>query len=240
VSGDAPVLRRVAERLRRASRSPDHAGPDPAAAPPRADPPPVHDPPALMTQFADAWTALAGHVHEAHDASEAAGIVAAICEAHGARRLLAWDEPRLAVPGVAAALATFGLSIDPGEIPREPGRRAARVRELAEIQVGLTGAAGAIAESGTIAVVSGPGRSRLASLLPPVHVALLHLDRIHPTLADFLAAHPTIADEGSNLVLITGPSRTADIEMTLTRGVHGPGEVHVIFVNAERGMRNAE
>ena len=96
--------------------------------------------------------------------------------------------------------------------------------------MGITGAFAGIAESGTIAVVSGAGRSRLASLLAPVHIAVLRADRMYPSLAAFLAAHADIAEQGSNLVLITGPSRTADIEMTLTRGVHGPGEVHVVVL----------
>ena len=54
--------------------------------------------------------------------------------------------------------------------------------------------------------------------------------RIYPTYAAFLAAHPDIVEEGSNLVLVTGPSRTADIEMTLTRGVHGPAEVITVLI----------
>jgi L-lactate dehydrogenase complex protein LldG len=63
-------------------------------------------------------------------------------------------------------------------------------------------------------------------------VTLLQVSRIHPSLPDFFTAEPTIAEGGSNLVLVTGPSRTADIEMTLTRGVHGPGHVHAVLVHS--------
>jgi L-lactate dehydrogenase complex protein LldG len=78
-------------------------------------------------------------------------------------------------------------------------------------------------------LISGPGRGRLASLLPPVHIALLPGQKLYPSLPAFLAANPTATKTGSNLVLITGASRTADIEMTLSIGVHGPGEIHVII-----------
>jgi len=84
--------------------------------------------------------------------------------------------------------------------------------------------------------VSGPGRPRLASLLPPVHVAILRADRIYSNLPALVTALAEKGTAGSNLVIITGPSRTADIEMTLTRGVHGPGEVHVVIVGTGRRM----
>jgi L-lactate dehydrogenase complex protein LldG len=124
------------------------------------------------------------------------------------------------------------VECDDGWLPAEASARAARLSELEQLKVGLTGASGAIAESGTVVLVSGPGRPRLASLLPPIHVTLLQVSRIHPSLPDFFTAEPTIAEGGSNLVLITGPSRTADIEMTLTRGVHGPGHVHAVLVHS--------
>ena len=103
--------------------------------------------------------------------------------------------------------------------------------ELDDVRVGLTGAVAGLADTGSLVLVSGPGRGRIASLLPPLHIAMLRVSQLHPTYAAFLAAHPQIEDAGSNLVLITGPSRTADIEMTLTRGVHGPGEVHVVLID---------
>ncbi|MBI4771707.1 MAG: LUD domain-containing protein [Chloroflexi bacterium] len=87
---------------------------------------------------------------------------------------------------------------------------------------------------------AGPGRGRLASLLPPVHIALVRPEQFFPSLAAFLAHHrppecryrglAALFREPSSLTVISGPSRTADIEMTLTIGVHGPGELHVLCI----------
>ncbi len=111
----------------------------------------------------------------------------------------------------------------------EGDARKRRLAELDDVRVGVTGALAGLADTGSLAMVSGPGRGRMASLLPPVHVAVIRATQILPSYAALLAMHPDVAASGSNLVLITGPSRTADIEMTLTRGVHGPGQVHVVI-----------
>jgi L-lactate dehydrogenase complex protein LldG len=81
-------------------------------------------------------------------------------------------------------------------------------------------------------VQSGLHRSRAASLLPETHIALLPSDRLYPTMAAFFAAHSpqALIGQASNLVFITGPSRTADIEMIITRGVHGPKRLCVVLV----------
>ena len=171
-------------------------------------------------------------MHQARSAADVAEVVAGICRIHDASRILSWSETDLGVPGVTEALAGQEIGVDHGWLPADAAQRAARLTALERLAVGVTGASGGIAESGTVALVSGPGRSRLASLLPPVHVTLLHVDRIHESLPDLLAAEPSMVDGGSNLVLVTGPSRTADIEMTLTRGVHGPGHVHVVLIHS--------
>ena len=159
----------------------------------------------------------------------------AVCREHGASRVLSWAPEWIGVPGPArgARGSRHRQSIE-GWLP-DGSDRVDRLAALDPIRVGITGAFAGIAESGTIAVVSGPGRSRLASLLVPVHIAVLRADRLYPSLAALLAAHADVVEEGSNLVLITGPSRTADIEMTLTRGVHGPGEIHVVLLGAGLG-----
>jgi L-lactate dehydrogenase complex protein LldG len=67
-------------------------------------------------------------------------------------------------------------------------------------------------------------------LLPPVHVAVFPRSRILANLDELLTVIPRPADQTSSMVLITGPSRTADIEQILIRGVHGPGEVYAVIV----------
>jgi L-lactate dehydrogenase complex protein LldG len=114
---------------------------------------------------------------------------------------------------------------------------------LPEAEVGVTGADYGLAESGTLVLWARPARPRSGSLLPPVHVALLREDRILVDLFDLLQRLGACAETPSargerrrldvlptGLVLATGPSRSADIEMSLAVGVHGPGTVHVVLV----------
>jgi L-lactate dehydrogenase complex protein LldG len=96
--------------------------------------------------------------------------------------------------------------------------------------IGITGAEYALADTGTLVVFSGPEESRLMSLLPPLHIALVERGRILTGLDELLVTMPLPAQRSSSMVLITGPSRTADIEQILVRGVHGPGELHVVII----------
>jgi L-lactate dehydrogenase complex protein LldF len=94
------------------------------------------------------------------------------------------------------------------------------------IKIGLTGTAAGIANTGTVLLLDA-GETLRASLLPETHLAIL---RIHDLVADLPEAL-TKAWDVPNAVLVTGPSRTADIEMTLTIGVHGPKEIIVFLVD---------
>ena len=96
----------------------------------------------------------------------------------------------------------------------------------AQADAGLTSAAVALAETGTLVLEPGPAQSRLASLLPPVHFVLLPESRILPSIFEWSAQLPDSLP--SNVVLVSGPSKTADIEQTLVVGVHGPKRLIVI------------
>ena len=95
--------------------------------------------------------------------------------------------------------------------------------------VGITSAEYGLADTGTLVVMSAT-EPRLASLLPPVHIAVIDSRRILSGLDELLTVVPEPAKVTASMVLITGPSRTADIEQILVRGVHGPGELHVVVV----------
>lgn len=87
-----------------------------------------------------------------------------------------------------------------------------------------------LADTGTVVVFSASGEGRTLSLLAPVNIVVLSAARILAHLPEFFARVPDPASVSSAMILVTGPSRTADIELTLTVGVHGPGEVHIVIL----------
>lgn len=185
---------------------------------------------ALAAQFSSALTALAGHVHRASGATQAADLIAGIARANQASSFISWDEGALECPGLLAALAARGLSRVAYDVSTDAERRLSEVNALAGIGLGITGAHAALAENGGLVLVGGPGRGRLPSILPPVHVAVVAQRRMRAALADLVREEPRLLQEGSNVVIVAGPSRTADIEMTLTHGVHGPKHLHVLLM----------
>jgi L-lactate dehydrogenase complex protein LldG len=152
--------------------------------------------------------------------------VVGIAAGHEATSFLAWDD--MPVSGVAAALQSAGCQRLEHEVPDE-GRIRHHLTYL-EVDVGVTGADAALAESGTVVLSHGPGRPRMASLAPEVHIVLLETERIHRALAHWAHEHPDRARNTSNLVFVTGPSRTGDIEQRLNLGVHGPRHLHVVMI----------
>ncbi|CAN5116985.1 hypothetical protein BH20ACT8_BH20ACT8_04000 [soil metagenome] len=95
--------------------------------------------------------------------------------------------------------------------------------------VGVTGAVAAIAETGTLVLAATADTPRRTSLVPPVHIAVVPLSRLVATYADGVDAISRLDPPPSSIHLITGPSRSADIELNLVRGVHGPRDVHVLL-----------
>jgi L-lactate dehydrogenase complex protein LldG len=203
VSGRSAILARVAA-AQRTARLP----PAPAA---HAIVTPPHGGPERLERFVKELAALGvdGHVEATPEA-----VRERVRSLVGAKRILVWDGDRLPY-GVDSVLSGAVR----GSSPRE---------EQASAEIGVTGCDGAIAETGSLVLLSGRGRSRAVSLLPPVHLALVRPQDLHFSMGEFFASTAARLGEEACCTFVTGPSRTADIELTLTLGVHGPGKVIVV------------
>jgi len=129
--------------------------------------------------------------------------------------------------------ATVNRAIDDAGIDRAAWRGDRTMSASYDAAAGVTDVAGAIAETGTLIYQGEPARGRGLMLVPPVHVAIVYADQIVADLLDHMRrmrqARP--ADLPAGQTLITGPSKTADIEGVLVTGVHGPGRVVVLLVD---------
>ena len=129
-------------------------------------------------------------------------------------RATLWSTPRLRELEFGSRLERLGVEIVPADADKHT---------LARCDLGVTEADFALAETGTLGLLSSAEKPRAVSLLPRVHLVVLSPDALVTDLHQVFAR----AREHRYLVFIGGPSRTADIELTLTLGVHGPRAVHV-------------
>jgi L-lactate dehydrogenase complex protein LldG len=192
--------------------------------------------PQALERFREEFERVAGVFHRGASLDEVPNVIGRIARERQATSILSWHPGALGVD-VRQSLGREGFSVavapdaDPDLAQRETHRTAA-----AQAEIGVTGVDWALAETGTLVLVSGRGRPRSTSLLPATHVAVFGRDRLVESLEqvgimlEALHAEPARTMSGAVINFITGPSRTADIELTLTRGVHGPKEVHAIFV----------
>lgn len=186
----------------------------------------------LIDTFANELRTLSGTFLAAARA-EVPALVARLMHERKATTVLAWDEAHLPVPGVLDYLRSeAGLRVVSAILPHEEPARSEQLAQVEQVTIGLTGADAVLADTGTLALRAGPGRPRLASLSVRTHIALFTLSQAQASWAAWWERLPNRAEwvmTASNLTLISGPSRTADIEMTLTVGVHGPGELIAIL-----------
>jgi L-lactate dehydrogenase complex protein LldG len=168
----------------------------------------------LVERFEKELTALGGQVFHCHSIEDLADQVLELLQGNGIAALMSWEASELPA-GLAQALQARGLQL--------------RTEADPQLRAGITGVVAAAADTGTLALAAGPGRLQSASLLPELHLAVLQSGDILPSLADVLQLE-TIR-QASTAVFISGPSRTADIEMTLTIGVHGPRQVYVFCLS---------
>jgi len=178
---------------------------------------PYSDHKALVDTFVQSLEKLAG---KAIVVRAAADVVPALAKILEGKRLVASNASYLENCGIRALPNLQTGFTDP----------AAWREACATADIGITSVDYALASTGTFVMLASQQEARLESLLPPVHIAVFPRSRIVANLDALLGLLPLPAEQTSSMVLITGPSRTADIEQILIRGVHGPGEVYAVIV----------
>ena len=190
--------------------------------------------PQLLDRLADMAGKGGWNVHRASGAEAALGQVDTIAGEVGATRIVRSGQSVFDDVPVDTALQLRGIDVVP--VVRGVSATREELREqMRGADIGLTGTDYALAETGSLVILPRRGLSRLVSLVPPVHVALVRPEEVLESLHDLfllrrLEFKQRGGEMGSYLNFITGPSRTADIEMTIVQGVHGPRSVHMVIV----------
>ncbi len=192
---------------------------------PEAGPLPEPETADLIASFRSNAQAVSAVVHGPVSRGGVARTVAGIASGHAARTFVSWDD----LGRIPDALVEAGL--DRVRSDWAASESADRLAAYRQVDLGVTGSSAALAQSGSVVLIHGPGRPRMASLVPDVHIALVEVTTIHFSLAHWAAADPSAVTSSANLVVVTGPSRSGDIELQLNLGVHGPRNLHVVLID---------
>ena len=183
----------------------------------------------IVSQFQKKHESLAGIVHLVSGLDEAADQVFSILQEKKAEKVALSE-----LPGKFSLILDQKINQDGLDLLKPPFDNADLPEAFDTIQIGISWAAFAIAETGAIVEFATDDSMRLVTSLPLVHISLLRASDIVATLKEAAAPIRDFYNENSlnaTVSFISGPSRTADIEMRLILGVHGPAETHVIIVN---------
>lgn len=130
------------------------------------------------------------------------------------RKATVWDTPNLSQLGITEKLRPLGVELIPPNASKH---------EMALCDLGITEADYILPETGTLVLHSSAEKPRAVSLLPRIHLAVIRPELLRADMHQVFAE----AKDSHYLIFITGPSRTADIELTVTLGVHGPKNLYV-------------
>jgi len=181
-----------------------------------------------LERFETEWKAAGGQLHLLQDADAARAKALDLIQTHQARKILLGSDPLLLTLDVQSFLQRHGL-----EVASVQDLDVATSREpFFAADIGISGVDFLIAETGSLVMRSTPSQPRSISLLPPVHIAVAERPQILPDLFDLFQHLGNPPALPSTLTLITGPSKTGDIELRLVTGVHGPGSVHVLMLDS--------
>jgi len=180
-----------------------------------------------VARFCDEFAAAGGQAQVVSSEEAAVERVVDLVRAKAAQRVVLGNGAVLDALQLREPLGQLGVEVTLAAAPGPDARE-----QLFAAELGITGVDFLVAETGSLVIFTSPGNPRSLSLLPPVHVAVARADQIVPDLFDLFDSktwdtNPVLP---SCVTLITGPSKTGDIELRLVTGVHGPGEIHVVLI----------
>jgi len=180
----------------------------------------------LLARFRAEFAAAGGHLHVVADGSGAASVILDLVRSRSIRQVLLGRSDVLDALPVAEPLRAAGVEVV--DIVPQGGAS----KEWFAAALGVSGVDYLIAETGSVVLASRPEQPRSLSLLPPIHIAVAERRQLLPDLFDLFASlAPRVPDLPACLSIVTGPSKTGDIELRLVTGVHGPGEIHVVLID---------
>jgi L-lactate dehydrogenase complex protein LldG len=186
--------------------------------------------PRLLDLLANVAGEMGWQVHPVASPKDAARVLREIAQEKGATSVLHSNHRVLQRVELAQALPGIDLTLMEA---RDDNSWAALREQAPQADLGITGVDYAVAETGTCVFLAKPRVSRMTSLLPPVHIALVEGEYVLENLDDLftlLGADYDASRLAPYLNLVSGPSRTGDIEQTIVIGAHGPKEAHMVII----------
>jgi len=184
----------------------------------------------LIEQFKSELTRVGGRFHRATTVESAFQYIEQVASVRQAKTIIAWETQVIDDLDLSGELEEKGIEVLTETADRE------FIPTAAVSDVGVSGIDFALADTGTLVLLARKGQARSISLLPPVHIAVMKPEQVLSGLSDLFPllrgeAEAEGRDLSSAITFITGPSRTADIELTLVVGVHGPQQLHVVLLD---------
>ena len=172
----------------------------------------------LRARFIDEAEKLSCYVCEAKTDQEAIDYILAVLDDR--KQVMSWDAAHIPIEGYRDALDKHEIAVSGYNDPT--------------VFVGVTGVDAALAATGSLVLIAGAGKYRTTSLLPDVHIAVVKGDQLLPDMEAWITQQKQVGTpafkESSNTVIVSGPSKTADIGQELIKGAHGPRQVHIILL----------
>ena len=184
----------------------------------------------IQENFIAAFKKVGGNVTLANDEQDVSAEILRICATEQAKKIMLWNHPGL---NAMSPMLTAGNQQMEILWNRDDLTKPELIEAMDNVKIGITWTDYAVAETGSIVLLSSPGKSRSVSLLPDVHIAILPVKKLYAKRVEVFKLLVPRMSQTRSVTLISGPSKTGDIDGKLNVGVHGPKKIFVIITDSE-------